>query len=49
VDMFDRESVTVFLDQTAHITEAANREVAGRIAEVAVPLLAATGRSKPAP
>lgn len=39
-DLFDRDTETVFLDISAHITEAANRRVAERIAEVAAPLLA---------
>jgi hypothetical protein len=49
VDMFDLDTATIFLDQHAHITEAANRDVARRIAEVAVPILARTDRGRPAP
>ena len=46
-DLFDRDSATVFIDQNAHITEAANREVARRIAEVVAPLLAPPDRTRP--
>lgn len=48
VNIFDRDSVSVFLDEHAHITEAGNREVARRIAEVVTPLLR-TDRGRPAP
>jgi hypothetical protein len=37
--IFDTDTVTVFVDQNAHITEAANRKVAARIAEVIAPPL----------
>ena len=49
VNIFDRDSVSVFLDENAHITEAGNREVARIIAEVAAPLLMRTDRGRPAP
>lgn len=40
VDLFDRDTVTVFVDENAHITEAANRKVAERIAATIAPWLA---------
>jgi hypothetical protein len=49
VDLFDQDSTTVFIDANAHITEAANREVARRIAELAAPLLLRTGPGGQAP
>jgi hypothetical protein len=49
VDLFDRDSATVFIDQHAHITEAANREVARRIAEVVAPILARPDGGRPSP
>jgi hypothetical protein len=41
--MFDAETTTVFVDQNAHVTEAANRQIAERIADVLMPLLARPG------
>jgi len=38
-DLFDADSATVFLDSSAHLTEAANRVVAARIADLVAPLL----------
>jgi hypothetical protein len=38
--MFDEDTATVFVDQHAHVTEAANLQIAKRLADVLVPLLA---------
>lgn len=43
--VFDAESATVFVDDHAHVTEAANRRIAARIADELAPLL---GRPGPA-
>jgi hypothetical protein len=45
--MFDAESATVFVDQHAHVTEAANRQIAARIARELIPLLSRAGPTPP--
>jgi len=47
--MFDAETTTVFVDQNAHVTEVANRQIAERITEVLMPLLSATGTPAASP
>jgi hypothetical protein len=37
--LFDADTATVFMDEHAHLTEAANRRVAERIADVIIPAL----------
>jgi len=37
--MFDAESTTIFVDQYSHVTEAANRLIAARIADALMPLV----------
>lgn len=43
-DLFDADTGTVFIDNHAHITEAANRTVAARIVDVLAPVLSADGQ-----
>ena len=43
--MFDAETSTVFVDQNAHVTEAANRQIARRITDLLMPLLTRPGTS----
>ena len=41
--MFDAETSSVFVDQNAHVTEVANRQIAERITDILMPLLTTRG------
>ena len=40
IGLFDYDTATIFVDNHAHVTEAANLRIAGRITDELVPLLA---------